>query len=217
MNVEIQWLRPGQFSWNELVTTNEADAGTFYTRLFEWTAEPFGGGGLTYTLFKKDGTVVGGMMECPKPGLPAHWLAYVTCDDVDAVRPAGRRPRREHRDGAVRRADRGAHRNCTGSPRSLPGTVETGEMRYAVPPLTGLITTTTIGIRVPCHWKSQLAVQFKSVGSHILQPTICTPQPTDKLHSALKSAIPALQSAGTLFAIPVLDQLKIKQQRKLRS
>ncbi len=85
MNVEIQWLRPGQFSWNELVTTNEADAGTFYTRLFEWTAEPFGGGGLTYTLFKKDGTVVGGMMECPKPGLPAHWLAYVTCDDVDAA------------------------------------------------------------------------------------------------------------------------------------
>jgi len=82
---ENQCFRPGLFSWNELVTTDEAAAGTFYTRLFEWTAESFGGGGQTYTLFKKGGMMVGGMMKCPKPGLPAHWLAHVTCEDVDAA------------------------------------------------------------------------------------------------------------------------------------
>lgn len=25
------------------------------------------------------------MMKGPKPGLPAHWLAYVTCEDVDTA------------------------------------------------------------------------------------------------------------------------------------
>jgi hypothetical protein len=82
---EINCLKPGHFSWNELVTTDEAAASAFYTRLFQWTAEQFGGGGQTYTLFKKGGRMVGGMMKCPKPGLPAHWLAHVTCEDVDAA------------------------------------------------------------------------------------------------------------------------------------
>lgn len=82
---ENKCLDPGQFSWNELVTTDEAAAGSFYTRLFEWAAEPFGGGGQTYTLFRKAGSLVGGMVQCPKPGLPAHWLAYVAVEDVDAA------------------------------------------------------------------------------------------------------------------------------------
>jgi predicted enzyme related to lactoylglutathione lyase len=82
---ESKCLKPGQFTWNELVTTDEAAAGAFYTLLFDWTAELFGGGGQTYTLFKKGSAMVGGMMKCPKTGLPAHWLAYVTCEDVDAA------------------------------------------------------------------------------------------------------------------------------------
>ncbi|MGD0614589.1 MAG: VOC family protein [Verrucomicrobiota bacterium] len=74
---------PGHVSWNELVTTDLAGAQTFYTGLFGWKAEAFGAG-MDYTLFKKGGTTVGGMMKCPQPGAPAHWLAYVTVGDVDA-------------------------------------------------------------------------------------------------------------------------------------
>jgi uncharacterized protein len=73
--------QPGRVSWNELATTNVAAAKKFYTGLFGWKTEPFGG---DYTLFKQGKTMVGGMMKCPKKSAPAHWLAYVTVKDVDA-------------------------------------------------------------------------------------------------------------------------------------
>lgn len=79
--------KPGHFSWNELVATNEAVAKKFYTHLFGWQSELFGAG-LAYTLFKKNGEMAGGMMKCPKPGIPAHWLAYVTVENVDATATA---------------------------------------------------------------------------------------------------------------------------------
>ena len=72
---------PGHFSWNELVTTDTARAKKFYSGLFGWKSEAFGA---DYTLFKQGKEMVGGMMKCPKPGLPAHWLGYVTVKDVDA-------------------------------------------------------------------------------------------------------------------------------------
>lgn len=81
---EMNCTEVGEFSWNELVTTDEAGAKKFYTSLFGWTTQAFGGGG-DYTLFKQGESMVGGMMKCPKPGLPAHWLAYVTVDDVDTT------------------------------------------------------------------------------------------------------------------------------------
>ena len=80
---EMRIPEVGEFSWNELVTTDEAGAKKFYTSLFGWSTQAFGGP--EYTLFKQGETMVGGMMKCPKPGLPAHWLAYVTVDDVDAT------------------------------------------------------------------------------------------------------------------------------------
>lgn len=80
---EMKCPEIGEFSWNELVTTDEAGAKKFYTSLFGWSTQAFGGDG--YTLFKQGETMVGGMMKCPKPGLPAHWLAYVTVEDVDAA------------------------------------------------------------------------------------------------------------------------------------
>jgi len=74
--------KTGEFSWNELVTRDVAVSKTFYSGLFGWTVEPFQDG--DYTLFKQGDTVVGGLMKCPDPGLPSHWLPYVTVDDVDA-------------------------------------------------------------------------------------------------------------------------------------
>lgn len=76
--------KPGHFSWNEMVFTDEAVAKNFYTALFGWKTEPFGAD-TEYTLFKKGDIAVGGMMKSPKPGLPAHWLAYVTVENVDAT------------------------------------------------------------------------------------------------------------------------------------
>jgi predicted enzyme related to lactoylglutathione lyase len=84
MSQETNCPKPGEFSWNELVTNDEPAAKQFYTGLFGWTAQPFGGP-MDYTLFKQGDMMVGGMMKCPQPGLPSHWLAYVTVEDVDAT------------------------------------------------------------------------------------------------------------------------------------
>jgi hypothetical protein len=76
--------QPGQFGWNELVTTNVAAAKKFYTRLLGWKTKPFGKG-TDYTLLLKGKDMVGGLMKCPKPGNPAQWIPYVIVDNVDAT------------------------------------------------------------------------------------------------------------------------------------
>ncbi len=74
----------GRFCWNELLAADEPSAQKYYASLFGWTTEAFGGD-KNYTLFKKGQSNVGGVMKCPQPGLPSHWLAYVTVEDVDGV------------------------------------------------------------------------------------------------------------------------------------
>jgi hypothetical protein len=76
--------KSGQFVWNELVTTDVAAAKKFYTGLLGWKTKPFGKG-VDYTLFKKGGAMIGGLMQCPKPGNPAQWIPYVFVDNVDAT------------------------------------------------------------------------------------------------------------------------------------
>jgi predicted enzyme related to lactoylglutathione lyase len=71
------------FNWNELLTTDEKGAKTFYTKLFGWKTKPFGQG-MDYTIFEDAGKPVGGMMKCPMPGVPPHWLAYVSVKDIKA-------------------------------------------------------------------------------------------------------------------------------------
>jgi hypothetical protein len=75
---------PGQFSWNELLVANVETSGSFYSQLFGWqpTSMP---GNADYTIFKKDGMFVGGMMKLPMPGIPPHWLSYVTVEACDAT------------------------------------------------------------------------------------------------------------------------------------
>ncbi len=74
---------PGQFSWNELLTSDVDAAAGFYTKLLGWAAVPMAGG-MPYTLFKKNGTEVAGLMALPMPGVPPHWLNYVTVENADA-------------------------------------------------------------------------------------------------------------------------------------
>jgi uncharacterized protein YndB with AHSA1/START domain/predicted enzyme related to lactoylglutathione lyase len=75
---------PGHFSWNELLAADVESAAAFYTSLLGWTAAPMAGG-MPYTLFKKDGSDVGGLMKLPMPGIPPHWLNYVTVEACDAT------------------------------------------------------------------------------------------------------------------------------------
>lgn len=79
----------GAFSWSELLTRDTEAAQQFYGKLFNWTLEPAPTSlpGVDYTLVKCGGRHIGGMMAIPPntPGMPPHWGAYITVDDVDAT------------------------------------------------------------------------------------------------------------------------------------
>ena len=91
----------GEFGWNELVTPDPDACKAFYGEIVGWTATdvpmPAGGGGTgTYTLWVSGDKQVGGMFRMEGPqfeGVPPHWMAYITVDDVDGacakVGPAG--------------------------------------------------------------------------------------------------------------------------------
>ncbi len=78
----------GAMCWNELITMDADQAGSFYERVFGWTQAPMpmpGQPGRTYTIFKQGGVQVGGMMIATpvmKPTHP-HWMIYFAVDDCD--------------------------------------------------------------------------------------------------------------------------------------
>ncbi len=74
--------KPGHFSWNELITTEVEAAKKYYSNLFGWKMEGFD---QNYTILKKGDDAVGGLMKAPQPGMPSHWLAYITVENVDAT------------------------------------------------------------------------------------------------------------------------------------
>jgi len=78
-------LPVGEFSWNELMTSDEEGAMQFYSRVFGWQAADFPGAGMKYTIWKQDGRDVGGLMKRPSDDIPAHWVGYVTVADADAT------------------------------------------------------------------------------------------------------------------------------------
>ena len=75
-------LSQGEFCWNELLTSDVAGATKFYAGLFGWQAEEFPG--MEYTLFKKEGAKMAGMMLKKHPQMPTQWLSYVAVESVDA-------------------------------------------------------------------------------------------------------------------------------------
>jgi predicted enzyme related to lactoylglutathione lyase len=78
--------KPGEFCWNELVTTDHAAAFRFYAILFAWEklGEHDMGAMGSYLLFGKDGKEMGGMMTAGKDCPPA-WLYYTQVPDLDAA------------------------------------------------------------------------------------------------------------------------------------
>jgi predicted enzyme related to lactoylglutathione lyase len=79
----------GQFSWNELLTTDPSASIKFYTQLFGWTTQEFPMPEFTYTIVKQSGADMGqgGIMAIPAhaKGMPPAWFSYVTVDDTDAT------------------------------------------------------------------------------------------------------------------------------------
>ena len=73
----------GAFSWNELLTTDEAAAAKFYGAVFGWKPEDFPHAGTKYTLFQNGGQTVGGMMKRPNEQCPPNWMGYVTVANAD--------------------------------------------------------------------------------------------------------------------------------------
>lgn len=75
------------FIWHELVTSDQNKSGAFFTELLGWTTIEVDAGNFgKYTLFKKDGQDVAGMMN-PTPDTPykgSYWHSYISVDDVDA-------------------------------------------------------------------------------------------------------------------------------------
>ena len=77
--------KSGDFCWNELVTSNVPAAKKFYGSLLGWKTKPFDKGMVEYTVIQKGKDGMGGMMKCPRAGLPAQWIPYVLVADVDAT------------------------------------------------------------------------------------------------------------------------------------
>jgi predicted enzyme related to lactoylglutathione lyase len=78
----------GQFSWHELMTTNQRDAFEFYEQLFGWkktSAMDMGEHGV-YQMFGLEDATFGGVYDIqPGMGAPPNWLPYIRVDDADAA------------------------------------------------------------------------------------------------------------------------------------
>jgi predicted enzyme related to lactoylglutathione lyase len=87
--MEPSETKHGQFSWNELITTDPAAATSFYSQLFGWTAQEFPMPGFNYTVVSAGGvhSGQGGIMPLQPgtEGMPPAWISYVTVDDADAT------------------------------------------------------------------------------------------------------------------------------------
>jgi predicted enzyme related to lactoylglutathione lyase len=79
---------PNSLAWTECVASDVDKGRAFYSDLFGWdTQEMDSASGGVYTLFKKDGRSVCGLLPSPAPGMPSFWLTYfdvANCDDAVA-------------------------------------------------------------------------------------------------------------------------------------
>jgi predicted enzyme related to lactoylglutathione lyase len=87
--------RPGMwtFCWDELSTPDPEAAARFYASVFGWGSETMDmGGGMKYTLLKRQGARdAGGIMKM-MPGTPhPFWMAYVSVEKADATTEKAKR------------------------------------------------------------------------------------------------------------------------------
>ena len=100
--------KPGEFSWNELMTSDHNAAFTFYNKLFGWeklASHDMGPMG-EYLIYGAHGRQLGGMASKTKDmPMPTAWMYYIHVDGLDA---------------AVERAKKGGGKVLNG-PMDVPG------------------------------------------------------------------------------------------------
>ncbi len=80
--------KPGEFTWNELYTTDSKAAFPFYSQLFGWEqiSEMDMGPAGKYLIFGQGSKQYGGMMtKTPDMPMPPSWIYYVHVDDIEAT------------------------------------------------------------------------------------------------------------------------------------
>jgi predicted enzyme related to lactoylglutathione lyase len=80
--------KPGEVSWNELMTTDYQAAFGFYSELFGWKQQDemdMGPAG-KYRIYGQGDAMYGGMMNKPaEVQMPPAWIYYINTDDLDAA------------------------------------------------------------------------------------------------------------------------------------
>jgi predicted enzyme related to lactoylglutathione lyase len=78
----------GRFVWYDLVTRDVEAAKAFYTKVVGWGIQEWGEGPSAYPMWTAGDVPIGGVGPLPpevdQAGLPPHWMAHVTVEDVDA-------------------------------------------------------------------------------------------------------------------------------------
>ena len=77
----------GMISWSELLADDVECAKRFYGTLFGWEMEDMQIGEGKYTVVRRNGEEIGGIMAKPAAAgdAPPHWATYITVDDTDAT------------------------------------------------------------------------------------------------------------------------------------
>lgn len=70
-----------RFVWHDLMTKDVEAAKRFYGELLGWTFKR-GEGEHVYEHVTANGKHIGGIMKLEQPGVPPHWLGYVSVDDA---------------------------------------------------------------------------------------------------------------------------------------
>jgi predicted enzyme related to lactoylglutathione lyase len=82
---DVQKTPHGGWLWNECVTQDDTKALAFYEQVFGFSHDAMKMPGMTYYVLKKGDAGRGGIMKCPMPGVPSHWLPYAAVSDCDAT------------------------------------------------------------------------------------------------------------------------------------
>ncbi|MCB9918237.1 MAG: VOC family protein [Planctomycetes bacterium] len=76
----------GRVCWNELLTTDDGGAQSFYSAMFGWQDAPRDLGPLgTYHVQTLGEAQVAGIMKNPAPGLPTYWVPYFFVAELEAL------------------------------------------------------------------------------------------------------------------------------------
>lgn len=77
----------GKFVWFEHISNDVDTARRFYGGLFGWNSEGVDTGGQIYHMIRNGAEGIGGFRQA-MPGMPNHWMGYLSVADVDATAAA---------------------------------------------------------------------------------------------------------------------------------